>query len=318
MGRLPRDLLIERRPYPHFVCDDVLTAEEIAAAISHWPQSAAIPSESQGYKVLHLLLEPHRRILSQVQRRFWDRFIDRVCIPIIRDTLATFSPWISRKYGALLSRAEIMTVALTEFEGSYSEVGLHVHPHPTWLFTGLLHIEDGGDPTRGTVLFGFDDCDEQEDFTEEHYRMLAQSTRPRSDLLTIRSGHTFEPGRFFSFLDSPISYHGTRTPEPGFQATSSRRMIRMHIAAPGELCQAVYGISRDDYVRLMCPKGEEPHSERIVDCIRQDVRNIFSGSLAAAPELANISVIGGVKATPTRWGSLWRKLKREAIETRDI
>ena len=178
-------------------------------------------------------------------------------------------------FGDRVKSADVVMVALTEFEGDLAEVGIHVHPHPTWLFTNLIHIDDGSDDhSRGCALFGFSDCSKETDYTEDRYGLLSRSNEAFSNLMTIQKEYSFNPGRLFSFLETPLSHHGTRKPPPGFHTTSKRRMIRMHVGVPVELAKSIYGIDRDEYIKLICPAPTESN-ERIIPCINKEVHNIF-------------------------------------------
>jgi hypothetical protein len=280
-GRLNTRVTVE--PVPHFISDGVLTEKELAEVSAHWLDSALIPEESpgSGYKVAHIKNFTHRQAFSKQQLAFWDRFAVEVGVPLMREIIHLYQPWISPKFGDLINRIDVITIAMTEFEHDKVGVGEHCHAHdPTWLYTALIHIEDGGDG-RGNALFGF------KDLNADVYRQLA-SVAPHDAVAGngILRRYDFRPGRIFSFFETPLSYHGTGA-VAGDVGNGKRRMIRIHVAAPTELTQDLYGVPYQEYRAMKYAPGfkQQMHDwiTRDVDLMRRPAPTIKSDWAASVP-----------------------------------
>lgn len=297
---------VERLPYPHIVHDGVLTESELRECIAHWPDSDKISEESpgSGYKVLHLRGRPHRERLSAAQVEYWENFIETVCLPLVKEVFATYSPWIVQKFGDRIRQVELTTFALTEYENEKTMVGSHVHTHdPTWLFTNLIHVNDGDNQKaeeRGNALFGLDGRDREDAYTNEIYSRLA-SVAPHDpiDGMRIQKDYAFSPGRLFSFFETPVSYHGSRTPTPGPKLTGRRLMIRMHASAPVELTQALYGVEYGEYRKMKYPPSPSDLDPRMIPWMKKDIHAMFAAGMGRpVPEL-----LRGIEfKAPPFWG----------------
>lgn len=254
-------------PFPHSVCDDALASRQLMLARYFWPDSRLLGEETPGYgyKLAHLHRPDHTAGFSILQRAFWARFVKRVCTPLAEELARLYSPWIAAKFGPI-DTAEFVTVALTEFDNAGTSVGCHVHRHdPLWLFTALIHIEDGGDE-RGNALFGFPGATYDDTFCAT---LANHAPAAAIDGLRLVTECGFKPGRLFSFFETPISYHGTRPPEEWTNPKGRRRMIRMHVRLPETDTQRFYGMSHDEYFRLQYPKeGADP---RVAPFLMRDI-----------------------------------------------
>jgi hypothetical protein len=269
-------------PVPHFIADNVLSASELADAARHWPDTELIPEESpgSGYLVGSLMSDQFWPNLSADQQEYWRHFMNTVMPTVAAETLDIYNAWIEKKFGSRIETVEFVMFALTEFSSDKTGVGCHVHSHdPTWLFTNLIHIDDGGATTdiRGNALFAFPECETQDDYDEEVCKRLA-SVAPHAPLegLSIVRNYDFNPGRMFSFFESPISYHGTLHPQPGAAVVAKRRMLRMHILAPNDLTEELYGIPYGDYRALKYP--EDRVDDRMPKWIKRDIDDMFSAT----------------------------------------
>lgn len=266
---------VQRLPSPHFTVDHVLSADDIQQIVAHWPSGALFPEddEGSGYRVLRFEAPGTWQIFTPEQKEFWTDFVYGLCTQIVQATFALYAPVIAAKFGDSLTTVDLATVSLTEFEHDAVRAGVHVHnDEATWLFTNLIHVDDNGATDRGNAMYGFPGQGGLND-QDAMLRRLA-TTHPGmgpEQEMVVHAKFPFNPGRMFSFCETPLSYHGSEVVDRG-KYHGRRKMIRMHARAPAELAHLAYGVSAEEYRKERNSLQADP---RVVAWMKADVQRFM-------------------------------------------
>lgn len=298
---------IDPLPFPHFTCDDVLTAGELRDLNRYWPTNLPEETLDSGYRVLPLTNPKKTQDFTKEQHKFWHHFVETVCNPIIGEVFNAYYPWVFQKFGNRIPYIQATMVAATQFDSHAVSAGIHVHRHdPTWISTILIHVDDGENSLaefRGNSVVGFKDHQRESDYSDETFARLA-SVKPHDyvDGLTLLKHYSFKPGRLFSFFETPISYHASRTTKPGVNAIGDRRMLRMHVEAPRELTQQLYGVGHKEFYQMQYLADGKADS-RIATWMKRDMHDVFvaSDSVRLGSQLSRSKI--PVLAPRTDWPS---------------
>jgi len=252
---IPRILSSElhTHPFPYFASDNVVSSAYLDEIKSNWPALEKFTkTDGYGYYVLPIDAPHLLQNLQPAQSVFWEEFSNNAMLQIVYGSLAKYAEFIFDRYGPELDRVEIVNLFLCESDDEFYAAGAHNHSHdPTWLFTNLVYINDGGSSIRGSQLYDFDgDIPNTESPLLDVLAGTPCGNRP--DGLSPARYIDFVPGRMISFFETPFSYHGSEpvTKEDLVKqgpARKPRRMIRMHVRAPLEFCEKFYNIGIDEY-----------------------------------------------------------------------
>lgn len=252
-------LTIELSPYPHFVRPDTLAADDIDRFLSVWPPREAFTLEKTGNLTHSVNAAPSDPVV-------WREQLAGCVQELTRTTVAAFAPWLVARFGSDLTSLETITL-LMEADPSYS--GLPIHNHhwhsPNWVATALVYLDPVAPGYAGTVLNGYGPADDPEACAQVFARTDMWGADPDFSIDRVMD---YQQGSLFAFLDGPMSYHSTLAAAP--DAESGRRVLRMHIAAPWDLCEAVYGVSEAEYCALH-PRGEPATDPRVLEWVRRDL-----------------------------------------------
>lgn len=265
---------VNAQPYPHFVQDNVLSAGLLQEVKNNWPDSSFFEPEIRG-NYIATLTRSQIAGFPRGQRKFWRQFVRSVSKPMMICIFAKYANYIRARYRKDLRHLEIAAISLMEVDDKFAGHLVHAHHYhdPTWLFTYLIYIDDGGDPTRGTAVHSV-----KEEQVLNDPRALATVASEviggrrgiNSPLLKIVKNVEFKPRRLFSFLDSPISYHSVE-PAPARGPHCKRKIFRVHIRAPINFIEKLYGVGHQEY-RAIRLNQTEP--QRILDWLERDIRHV--------------------------------------------
>ncbi|MGQ0677401.1 MAG: hypothetical protein ACT4N4_15130 [Rhodospirillales bacterium] len=284
---------LRRQPVPHFVADDVLSADELRDILAHWPDGARFPEDDigSGYRILRFELDVTWSMLTRAQRTFWTDFIYGLCLQLVQGTFLLYAPLIKRRFGSALTAVDLVTVSLTEFEHEAVRSGVHAHnDEATWLFTNLIHIDDGGATDRGNALYGFSGQERMNDLDPALRRIAATHPGHGPEEMVPLVQIPFKPGRMFSFYETPLSYHGNEIAGRN-SPHARRRMIRLHARAPLALSRHLYGVESEEFRALRHKPGE---NERIVSWMKSDIA-LMNEPPTTAPEPDCLRYAGGIE-----------------------
>lgn len=271
---------VQSRPCTHFVADQVLDDDVLEQVDRFWPEFElfdAGPSDPDLALDLPATLQlgapAHLERLTEAQRDFWVGFIAEYQSAILQATFTMYANYFQARFQDALQRVEVGVFMLMETDKPIVSHPIHVHYHhdPTWLFTNLLYIDDGGESGRGTSMYGLRDGGVGDEI--EALAKVAAKPRPWTDMpeLEVKKSVEFRPNRLFSMMDSPISFHGVGHDKPN--GTGRRRIIRSHVSAPTELAEAIYGVAiaqyRRDFRDPVC-------ADTVVDWMRRDIQMLKS------------------------------------------
>lgn len=227
-------------PFRHVVVDDCLSPEELAAIHAHWPGPDRFHDGGiRGNFVFDLARGGE---LGDPDREFWAGFWEDIAAQITDALAERYLDVMTAKFGKTVPLAP--TIILQEMGPTFA--GHEVHNHhwhsPNWVFTSILYV-DHFDDAPGTTLYGLNGNSDLRRMAE-----IAALTLQWEDMEDIIPVATIpcRPNRLLSFIDSPISYHGVEPPRSAI-AARGRRMIRMHVSAPGETIQEIYGVLQAQY-----------------------------------------------------------------------
>lgn len=250
---------VESWPYPHFVRHDAMAADDIDCLLGVWPPRAAFNLEKTFNLTQSVNAAPSDPVV-------WRERLSGCVRDLTRTTLAAFAPWLVARFGSDLTSTSTITL-LMEADPRYS--GLPVHNHhwhsPNWVATALVYLDAAAPGYAGTVVNAFRDADDPE---------ACADVFTLTDMWDEDAGFSvhrvipFQRASLFAFLDGPLSYHSTLPAAEGAQA--GRRVLRMHIAAPWDLCEAVYGVSEAEY-RDLHPRGAPATDPRVRGWALRDI-----------------------------------------------
>ena len=216
-----------------------MAAGEIERLLGNWPSREHFRAEIPGNFTQSVNASPSDAAL-------WRDHLSASVRALSRATLAKFAPWILRRFGDALTTATA-NVLLMEADPAFSGHPIHNHHwhSPNWVATALVYLDDVADGYSGTVINKF----RQDADLEACARIFARTHLWTDD--PDFSAHRvigYARNRLFAFLDGPMSYHSTLPAQAG--AEGHRRVLRIHISVPWELCEAKYGVSEAAYQAL--------------------------------------------------------------------
>lgn len=260
-------------PFRHLVIDDCLGDDALASLNAHWPAPDAFHEGGiRGNFVFDLARKTE---LSENQAAYWTEFQEDIGVQITDALAERYMDVIVAKYGRPLPLTP--TIILQEMGPTFG--GHEVHNHhwhsPNWTFSSILYV-DRLDDTPGTTLYGLAGTADTRKIAE-----IAALTLQWEDMAEIVPHTTVacRRNRLFSFIDSPISYHGVERPEPP-PAERGRRMIRMHVAAPGEAIQQVYGVPQAQYQVHRRRASRKPF---VVDWLHKEIEQMLACDARRTP-----------------------------------
>lgn len=233
---------VERRPYPHFVVDDILPPKNLEAMLGHWPSAECFTPEVPQNYVCNLF---SARLLPKPIRPFWENVRNTLAPELATAVSASFEPWISKRYGT--TPIYFSNVSLMEADPTYPGHGCHTHHYhdPCWIGTALLYLDD--DPANaGTTIHapatGSPD-------------VIAASTLLWKDMPEVKTV-AYRQNRLFAIYDSPISYHSVKPASPGVK--SRRRIFRIHLTVGAQHVKELYGVGIKEYASLRKQPSTDP------------------------------------------------------------
>ena len=227
---------VENNPYPHFVRPNAMASDDIACLLDIWPARDAFYLEKTYNLTQSVNAAPSDPVV-------WRDRLSGCVQNLTRSTLAAFAPWLIARFGSDLKSTSTITL-LMEADPRYA--GLPVHNHhwhsPNWIATAIVYLDSSAPGYEGTVVNKFRDADDLN---------ACADVFALTDMWNEESGFSihrvieYERGSMFAFLDGPLSYHSTLPADA--DAGSGRRVLRMHITVPWDLCESVYGLSEPEY-----------------------------------------------------------------------
>jgi len=245
-GRIPI-LPLEKKPFPHFVLDDVFDGPSTIDIHNYWPERELFNEVGVPGSAL-FMFAPNWEKLSPQSHKFWSSFSQVILLPMFRATFQKFAPIYEAKFGKQIEHV-LFYIRLMESLERYVEQPVHTHHfhNPNWLFTNLVYIDAGTKITQGTTLFGTPDYTLPQD--AEQIAQIAAQTLIWEDMDEIQPVKTvdFVPNRMLSLIDSPISYHGVLPVELTDAPPVRRRIIRCHAEVSESHINTVYGVRPIEY-----------------------------------------------------------------------
>ncbi len=268
---------VETNPFPSFVCDDVVTSDEIAEILDHWPDQAVMtdePGMGGTRSWVELIIQDELQDLTKLgpNNFFWENFTKTKLASLIQEIARIFEPYIKSRLSAFDYR-ECFVGQATLFQAN-DDFELHgVHTHysigPHWIFTGLLQIDDGASNERGSRFYGLDEEPEVVTAKLDVVRNHFPAHKP-----VIDTG--FQPGRLVTFLEGPTSLHGS-TPFTPKGNQGCRKIIRFHILSKLEVFRVSYGVEApSDFTKAvyqLIEDGGAPICDQtaaIMGCLNRD------------------------------------------------
>jgi len=230
---------IERKPYPHFIVDDVLAPETIDEMLANWPARPDFDPEIPHNYVCDLL---DSRIDDRSKRAFWTEFRSTHGIELASAAAKQFAPWISAQYGPDVD-VILQKVGLMESDPTYRGHDCHTHHYhdPCWIGTLLLYLDRHPNGYPGTTInqARLADLDKE---AEMAAKTLHWHGAPDMEEFTTVE---YRQNRLFAMFDSAISYHSVKSATP--EAIGHRRIFRIHMKVPNTFIRVRYGVSRERY-----------------------------------------------------------------------
>jgi hypothetical protein len=271
-------------PIPHFVVDDVFDEPSLQSIDIFWPERSGFVETGIPGNAVFFLGEKLGELAAPA-RNFWSSFSHVVLLPLYRQTFERYAHIYERKYGSLLRNVEIH-VRLMEAHPGFADHEVHTHHwhDPTWLFTNLVYIDAVASSVPGTTLFGTPDLSLTRDIPE--IARIAACTlmwEDMPDVLPPVKTVQFKRNRMFSFLDSPISYHGVQAEQEDVVTDIRRRVLRCHAFAPDTLIPDLYGIPANQYRVYRRRVSKKP---QVLGWLEHELKNLSATLGAESPELA--------------------------------
>jgi len=216
-----------------------MAADELARLLDIWPSREGFVGEIPGNFTQSVNAAPSDAVM-------WRDHLSVTVRDLTRTTLSVFAPWLLGRFGDELKNVTTH-VLLMEADPDFSGHPIHNHHwhSPNWIATALVYLDSVAEGYAGTVINKFRHADDPEACAQVFARTHLWTDDPDFSIHRVIG---YAQNRLFGFLDGPMSYHSTLPADAG--AKGHRRVLRMHISVPWELCEAQYGVSEDEYQSL--------------------------------------------------------------------
>ena len=160
----------------------------------------------------------------------------------------------------------IYNYSLMQARADYGGHNVHNHHYhdPTWIATLLVYLDADATGHSGTTVM------KVREGLDEAY--VAAQTMNWHDLTEEDQTVDYVRGRVFAFHDNPIAYHCVKPSKP--PALFGRRILRVHLRAPTEHCERLYGVKYGDYQKM---RQNPSKSEQVIGWMKKDIDLLRSG-----------------------------------------
>jgi hypothetical protein len=237
------DIKLSTRPFPYFVAESVLPPETIQMMRRNWPGEGNFAAEVPGNYVCDL-----RPFMGE---GFWQQFTEGVLPGIVRSSVAAFADWIELRYPGLDSLF-VSNYSLMQAKGNYGGHDVHNHHYhdPTWVLTMLLYLDADAEGHHGTTLL------KPAERPGRDAPYIAAQTLNWQDFTEEHETVEYRQARLLAFHDNVIAFHSVKPSRPG--AIFGRRILRLHLMAPPDQLQRLYGVDYETYRKKRLNPTSDP------------------------------------------------------------
>ena len=240
----------------------------------YWPLESEMPVKNSMHYYYNLVeggILTNSESSSTFQKNraeFWKNFKKNIVPEILKASYLFYKPAFDIRYSNLIECMEVEALFLTESarqEVYYHPPHMHYGAVPTWLFTTLIYVDDGGRSDRGTTVYA-PKSDSNSQASPKEILSAGLMGDVNLDFFDPVKEIDNIPNRIFSFIDGILSVHGVQR-KVGANMSNHRRFIRIHTRAPISLVKNLYGLELSEFQEALCSK---PLSERAIEMINKD------------------------------------------------